>query len=85
MTGGFIDVHGDKVSVLADAAERVDEIDLARAEEAVNRARQRIAERQEDFDLERALHSLRRAQVRLNVTRRRRGAGVPQRERGSQA
>ncbi len=85
VTGGFIDVHADKVSVLADAAERVDEIDLARAEEAVARARQRIAERQEDFDLERALHSLRRAQVRLNVTRRRRGAGVPQRERGSQA
>ena len=84
VTGGFIDVHGDKVSVLADAAERADEIDLARAEEAVNRARQRIAERQGDVDLERALHSLRRAQVRLNVTRRRRGAGVPQRERGSQ-
>lgn len=84
VTGGFIDVHGDKVSVLADAAERADEIDLARAEEAVDRARQRIAERQGDVDLERALHSLRRAQVRLNVTRRRRGAGVPQRERGSQ-
>ena len=85
VTGGFIDVHGDKVSVLADAAERADEIDLARAEEAVNRARQRIVERQGDVDLERALHSLRRAQVRLNVTRRRRGAGAPQRERGSQA
>ena len=85
VTGGFIDVHGDKVSVLADAAERADEIDLARAEEAVSRARQRIAERQSEVDLERALHSLHRAQVRLNVTRRRRGAGVPQRERGSQA
>ena len=85
VTGGFIDVHGDKVSVLADAAERADEIDLARAEEAVSRARQRIAERQGDLDLERALHSLRRAQVRLNVTRRRRGAGVPQRERGAGA
>ena len=85
VTGGFIDVHSDKVSVLADAAERADEIDLARAEEAVARARQRIAEHQDDVDLERALHSLRRAQVRLNVTRRRRGAGAPQRERGAQA
>lgn len=85
VTGGFIDVHGDKVSVLADAAERADEIDLARAEEAVARARQRISEHQGDLDLERALHSLRRAQVRLNVTRRRRGAGVPQRERGTGA
>ena len=81
VTGGFIDVHGDRVSVLADAAERADEIDLARAEEAVARARQRIAEHQGDVDLERALHSLRRAQVRVNVTRRRRGAGAPQRER----
>lgn len=85
VTGGFIDVHADKVSVLADAAERADEIDLERAEEAVNRARQRIAEHGEDVDLERALGSLRRAQVRLNVTRRRRGAGAPQRERGAGA
>lgn len=83
VTGGFIDVHADRVSVLADAAERADEIDLERAEEAVARAQQRIAEHQEDFDLERALHSLRRAQVRLNITRRRRGSGAPRRERGT--
>ena len=83
--GGFIDVHGDRVSVLADAAERVDEIDLARAEEAVTRARQRIAEHQGDLNLERALQSLRRAQVRLNITRRRRGSGAPGAGRGADA
>lgn len=85
VTGGFIDVRGDHVSVLADAAERSDEIDVARAEEAVARAQRRIEEHTGDVDLERALRSLRRGQARLNVTRRRRrrGPGVPSREAGA--
>ena len=69
--GGFMDVRGDHVVVLADAAEHVNEIDVARAEEAIARAQQRIASRGDDVDLERALTSLRRAQVRLRITRRR--------------
>ena len=79
VTGGFMEVRGDRVSVLADAAERADEIDAARAEEAVARARERITGRGQDLDIERALSSLRRAQVRLNITRRRRrgSVGVP--------
>ena len=77
VTGGFVDVRGDRVSVLADAAEHIDEIDMARVEEAIARAQERIAEQRGDVDLERALGSLRRARVRLNVTRRRRG-GRPQ-------
>ena len=77
VTGGFVEVRGDRVSVLADAAEHIDEIDMARVEEAIARAQERIAEQKEDVDLERALSSLRRARVRLNVTRRRRG-GRPQ-------
>ncbi|MDA0798274.1 MAG: F0F1 ATP synthase subunit epsilon [Chloroflexi bacterium] len=82
--GGFMDVRGDQVVVLADAAEHVSEIDEARAEEAIARAQERIATRGEDVDLERALASQRRAQVRLRITRRHRrqrptGAGsVPQ-------
>ena len=82
VSGGFIEVGGNRVMVLADAAERVDEIDEARAEEAIARARARIDERAEDVDLERALASLRRAQVRLDIShrRRRRGAGAPERE-----
>ncbi len=84
VTGGFLEVRGDQVSVLADAAERAEEIDAARAEEAVVRARQRIAEHGQDLDIERALGSLRRAQVRLNVTRRRRrAAGAPEGGRGA--
>jgi F-type H+-transporting ATPase subunit epsilon len=69
--GGFMDVRGDHVVVLADAAEHVNQIDEARAEEAIARAQQRIASRGDDVDLERALTSLRRAQVRLRITRRR--------------
>ena len=42
VTGGFMDVRGDHVVVLADAAEHVHEIDLARAEEAMQRAQERL-------------------------------------------
>ena len=84
VTGGFMEVHGDRVTVMADAAERADEIDVARAEEAVARARERIAEHGQAVDIERALQSLRRAQVRLNVTRRRRRAtGAPDAQSGA--
>ena len=70
--GGFMDIRRDCVVVLADAAEHVDEIDLPRAEEAVQRAQERIAARSDDVNLERALASLRRATMRLRVTRQRR-------------
>jgi F-type H+-transporting ATPase subunit epsilon len=76
LTGGFMDIRGDQVVVLADAAEHVDEIDEARAEEAVRRAQERIAARAADIDLERALRSLQRAQVRVQTTRRRRRRGA---------
>ena len=79
LTGGFMEIRGDHVVVLADAAERVDEIDEARAEEAVRRARERIAARVSDVDLERAVQSLRRAQIRVQTVQRRRsrGPGAP--------
>ena len=82
VTGGFMEVTANRVVVLADAAERVEEIDVARAEEAMRRAQQSISERAEDVDLDQALQSLRRARVRLDVARRRRrrGPGAPDRE-----
>ena len=70
--GGFMDIRGGHVVVLADAAERVEEIDEARAEEAMRRAQERVRTQGADVDLERALASLRRAQVRLTVSRHRR-------------
>ncbi|MBM3948477.1 MAG: F0F1 ATP synthase subunit epsilon [SAR202 cluster bacterium] len=73
VTGGFMEVFENKVVVLADAAERDSEIDLARAEEALKRAKERIVARGADLNLEHALSSMRRAEARLKVARRRRG------------
>ena len=75
VTGGFMEVIGNKVTILADACERSDEIDEARAQEAVARAQERIASHATDMQLEQAVGSMRRAQVRLNVSRRRRTRG----------
>ena len=74
ITGGFMEVLDNKVVVLADAAERDSEIDLARAEEALKKAKEGIAARGADLNLEHALGSMRRAEARLKVARRRRGA-----------
>lgn len=72
VTGGFMEVLGNKVIILADAAERSEEIDEARAQVAMQRAEERLAHQESDMQLERAVASMRRAQVRLNVVRRRR-------------
>lgn len=78
VTGGFLEVRPDQVIVLADAAERVEQIDLARAEEAMKRAQERIRTHATDMDLDRANASLRRASVRIKIARRRAGsAGMP--------
>lgn len=69
--GGFMEVTGDKVIVLADTAERAEEIDVARAEEARRRAEHSIAHRQEAADLESAAVALRRANLRLRIGQRR--------------
>ncbi len=75
--GGFLEVMANKVVILADAAERADEIDEARAQEAVTRAEERVAHRETDMDLDRAMTSLRRSQTRLKVVRRRRNRPPP--------
>jgi len=74
--GGFLEVRPDRVIVLADAAERAEEIDIKRAEEAKERARQRLKERRiGSIDEARAEAALRRAMMRITVaekTKRRR-------------
>lgn len=72
VTGGFLEVMANKVVILANAAEHAEEIDEARAQEAVKRAQERMTHRGADMDLERALGSMRRAEARLKVVRRRR-------------
>ena len=75
VSGGFMEVLGNRVSILADACERSDEIDEERAQQAVQRAQERLASRSEDMELERVMASLRRAQVRVDLVRRRRPRG----------
>ena len=71
--GGFLEVNHNHVLVLADSAERVEEIDLQRAEVARQRAETRLSGARRDLDLERAELALRRSAVRLRVANRRQG------------
>src|SRR6266446_8775060 len=61
---GFAEVQPDRVTILAQTAEKADEIDLARAEAAKNRAEERIARPVVDMDAERARISLMKALIR---------------------
>lgn len=64
---GFAEVLGERVTVLAETAERPAEIDLARAEAALKRAQERIASSRPEVDLDRANIALQRALVRVRV------------------
>jgi len=76
--GGFMEVLPDQVTVLADAAERAEEIDLARAEEARQRAEELMKQRREDkVDYVRAETALRRSLVRLKIAEGRRRRAMP--------
>ena len=80
--GGFMEVQPDHVIVLADVAEKAEDIDIARAEEARRRAEQLLKERPADLDVETALASLRRAQIRIAVAQKRgRRADLPEMRR----
>ena len=76
ITGGFLEVRPDRVVILADAAERAEEIDVERAEAARERARERLSQQRElGIDGTRAEAALRRSLTRLRVaemSRRRR-------------
>lgn len=84
IAGGFFEVRDDRILVLADAAERVEEIDLARAEEARRRAEETLLERAEVADLVQTEAALRRSLMRLRVAERRgrRGRAAPPRPGG---
>jgi len=72
ISGGFLEVRPDKVIILADACERVDEIDIARAEEAKKRAQETLKVAPLTIDAAVAEAALRRSIARLKVAERKR-------------
>jgi F-type H+-transporting ATPase subunit epsilon len=72
ITGGFLEVREDHVTILADAAERAEEIDVVRAEEARRRAERSLSERESRVELIEAAAELQRALIRLKAAERRR-------------
>jgi F-type H+-transporting ATPase subunit epsilon len=69
-SGGFVEVMNNRVVMLAESAERSNEIDVQRAEKAKSRAQQRLQQRTADIDLDRAKVALARAMNRLKVAQR---------------
>src|SRR5246127_5500199 len=69
---GFAEVLPDRVTVLAETAERAEEIDLARAEEAKARAEKRMASGDTNIDWDRATVALERALIRIQIARKHR-------------
>src|SRR6059058_2288917 len=64
---GFAEVLPDKVTILAETAERADEIDVRRAQEAKQRAEELLKSGKTEVDYERAEDALKRADTRLQV------------------
>ena len=67
MCGGFIEVQPDKITILANCSELPEDIDVARAQVAKERAENRLREQKETIDIARAEAALRRALIRLTV------------------
>jgi F-type H+-transporting ATPase subunit epsilon len=76
---GFAEVLPDRVTVLAETAERAEEIDLNRAEAAKARAEKRLASNDTNTDWDRATVALSRSIIRIQVAKKYRGAPVESR------
>ncbi len=67
LSGGFAEVSSNKVSVLAEVAERAEEIDLERASKARERAANRLVEQKAQIDFARSQAALQRALARMKT------------------
>ena len=72
VSGGFLEVRPDQVTILADSAERAEDIDESRAEEARRRAQSSIEQKATDADRAAAIAALARAEARLRLAELRR-------------
>ena len=84
VTGGFIEVQPDIVTIMADAAENVEEIDIKRAEEAMERAQNLLAD-DKPIDLETSLRieaAMKRSSLRLKTVEQYRKRGLRSRPPG---
>src|SRR5947199_10463223 len=72
VSGGFLEVRPDQVTVLADSAERAEDIDESRAEEARRRAQESLQQQGADADVAAASAALARAEARLRLAELRR-------------
>lgn len=70
VSGGFLENSGNRCTILADSAEFADEIDLKRAQESLERARQRIYDRAGEIDTGRAQEALDRAKNRVSLAKK---------------
>ncbi|WP_066188078.1 MULTISPECIES: F0F1 ATP synthase subunit epsilon [Gracilibacillus] len=71
VSGGFLEVRPDKVTILAQSAERPDDIDVKRARAAKERAESRLQAKQDEIDFRRAELALKRALNRIDVVENR--------------
>lgn len=67
VSGGFVEVRENQILLLAETAERIDEIDIERAKASRDRAKKRMAEKNPDNDFERARLAFYRAINRLKI------------------
>ncbi|MBU0579094.1 ATP synthase F1 subunit epsilon [Patescibacteria group bacterium] len=72
VTGGFLDVNQDQVTVLADSAIRAEDIDIVKVQEAKKRAQETMEKKLSENDFKLAQVDLRKAILELKVAKRRR-------------